>query len=350
MDRLTPFPNSHFKYLEKMAEFTMHITKPNNQIPQIGDNDSGRFLKLHPVYRRITVAEAKLRYANLIRYNDLPDHTDYWDEDHLDHRSLVAGINGLFQREDFTEFAGPGWIDTYLIKAMVGEIQLPSYCSAGRQVDAIQVRIGTTTDLIKMKAKKNSLPENSRKKMRIPIPEADVYESLQLFAYPDFGIFLFRSKRLYLTLRCGPIGQNGNGGHAHNDQLSLELTIDGRNWISDPGTYLYTPLPARRNEYRSVSAHYAPQLTGFEPGNLERGLFYLGNDTKGSCLYFRKDGFIGMHQGYGFPLFRSVMLLKNAIQITDYTTEITHLEDICQINSDQSPMTSFSPGYGLRHA
>jgi len=223
-DPLTLFPNGYFKSLEKMAEFTMHITKPNGQIHQIGDNDSGRFLKIHPVYRRISVAEAKSRYANLIRYNDLPDHADYWNEDHLDHRSLVAGINGLFQRQDFTTFAGPGWIDTYLIKDLAGKIPLPSYCSAGNRTDAAQVRIGKTIHSIKINSKKDSLHENSRKFIQIPITETNIYEDLQLFAYPDFGIYIFRSKRLYLALRCGSIGQNGNGGHAHNDQLTLELT------------------------------------------------------------------------------------------------------------------------------
>jgi hypothetical protein len=98
-DRLTPFPAWYIERLEKMAEFTMHITKPNDHIPQIGDNDSGRFLKLQPAYRQMTVAEAKEVYANLDGYADLPDEAIYWDEDHLDHHHLVAAIQGLFGRE-----------------------------------------------------------------------------------------------------------------------------------------------------------------------------------------------------------------------------------------------------------
>ena len=38
---------------------------------------------------------------------------------------------------------------------------------------------------------------------------------------------------------CLAVGQDGNGGHAHNDQLSIELNVDGEDWIADPGTYLY---------------------------------------------------------------------------------------------------------------
>ena len=348
-DPLTLFPDGYFKSLEKMAEFTMHITKPNLKIPQIGDNDSGRFLKIHPVYRNITVSDAKLRYANLIKYNDLPDHADYWDEDHLDHRSLVAGMNGLFQRKDFSEFTGPGWIDMYLIKNAVKEITLPSYCSIDGQTDATRVRLGSTKGTLKIKTKNYSLSGNLQKIIQVPIVETDVYKHLQLFAYPDFGLFIYRSKRLYLAIRSGSIGQNGNGGHAHNDQLSLELTIDGKDWIRDPGTYMYTPLPSRRNDYRSVTAHYTPQLRGFEPADLKKGLFCLGSDSHGKCLYFREDGFIGMHSGYGFPVFRIVVLLKNSIQIIDNTTGKSALKDIHLPGPDNPSIIPFSPGYGLRY-
>jgi hypothetical protein len=35
----SPFPAWYFLRLERMAEFSMHITKPDGHIPQIGDND-----------------------------------------------------------------------------------------------------------------------------------------------------------------------------------------------------------------------------------------------------------------------------------------------------------------------
>lgn len=41
----TPFPDAYQKKLRKMFEFSLHCIKPNGRIPQIGDNDNGRFLK-----------------------------------------------------------------------------------------------------------------------------------------------------------------------------------------------------------------------------------------------------------------------------------------------------------------
>ena len=348
--RLTSFPCWYFERLGKMAEFIIHITKPDGHIPQIGDNDNGRFFKFQPVYHQITVAEAKARYVNLDGYSDLPDEAVYWDEDHLDHRHLVAEINGLFEREDFARFSGGHRLETCLVRALVGDIRFPSYRQSGEETAAEVVRIGTEENLSRLNAKLNSLPEESKNILEIPAPGGDLRESLKLYAYPDFGLYLFRSKRLYLAVRCGPIGQNGNGGHAHNDQLSLELSIDGRDLISDSGTYLYTPLPARRNEYRSVAAHFAPQLSDRELGGLDHGLFSLDDEAKAACLYFGEKGFIGKHHGYGPPIYRIVRLLEDALHIIDYTEGNTPLKDIYRINSNRPARKPLSLGYGWRNA
>jgi hypothetical protein len=154
--------------------------------------------------------------------------------------------------------------------------------------------------------------------LEIPMPGDDLCERIKLYAYPDFGLYIYRSKRLYLSIRCGAIGQNGNGGHAHNDQLSIELNVDGVDWIADPGTYLYTPLPKRRNDYRSVKAHFAPQVEGIEPSRLDLGLFSLGGKTRARCLYFGKEGFVGIHQGYGKPVYRAVQVLEDRVHIMDH--------------------------------
>ena len=114
----------------------------------------------------------------------------------------------------------------------------------------------------------------------IILPDTDILKNLTVLSYPDFGLYVWRSDRFFLSMRCGHIGQNGNGGHAHNDQLAIELNIDGEDWIADPGTYLYTPSPKDRNVYRSVLAHSAPRKGGDEPASLNFGLFRLEDRAK----------------------------------------------------------------------
>ncbi len=150
--------------------------------------------------------------------------------------------------------------------------------------------------------------------MKIPVGALLAAPST-LYAYPDFGLYIFRSSHLYLAVRCGAIGYNG--AHAHNDQLSVELSIDGEDILVDPGTYLYTPLPERRNEYRSVRAHCAPQIAEGEPGRLDIDLFRLGDEARAECLYFGPEGFIGVHYGYGFPVYRVVTVEAERIVIED---------------------------------
>ena len=159
--------------------------------------------------------------------------------------------------------------------------------------DADRVRLGDSQTLAVFEDCLGRLAASSRREMTIPAPGRSLLERLRLVGYPDFGLFVARSPRLYAAIRCGPVGQLGRGGHDHNDQLSLELSVDGMDLISDPGTYLYTPLPERRNAYRSVRAHFAPQLVGPEPASLDDGLFQLGRGSQATCLYWGEHGFAG---------------------------------------------------------
>ncbi|MHA1598682.1 MAG: heparinase II/III domain-containing protein, partial [Alphaproteobacteria bacterium] len=95
------------------------------------------------------------------------------------------------------------------------------------------------------------------------------------------------------------------------------LNIDGEDWVSDPGSYLYTPSPERRDAYRSVHAHGAPKLGAGEPSRLDFGLFRLQDNAHARCLVFSENTFEGVHQGYGQPLYRRVEIAEGHIRIID---------------------------------
>lgn len=341
-DNTSPFSGWYFERIEKMAEFTLHITKPDGRIPQIGDNDSGCFLKFAPPFLWLTVSEARSRYANLANYYGLPDNAPYLVEDHLDHSQLVGVINALFNRGDFSAFSGDTFAARF-VSDLAGNSRIISYLATGQMPDAERIRTGTNESF------QNFKPAfASSSLIRIPVAGDSIRAALKLYAYPDFGLYIFKSSRLYLALHCGPVGQNGNGGHAHNDQLAIELSIDGENWISDPGTYLYTALPERRNEYRAVGAHFAPRLPGKEPARLDLNVFRLEETTHARCLYFGEMGFIGMHEGYGLPVWRAVSICENEIRVSDYYSHHTNLPERLEVSRDFLPEhPPVSPGYGI---
>jgi hypothetical protein len=74
-------------------------------------------------------------------------------------------------------------------------------------------------------------------------------------AFPESGIYVLRQRDDYMIVDCGPCGQNGNGGHAHNDTLSFELSSHGVNFIVDPGTFVYTASAELRNQFRGTAFH-----------------------------------------------------------------------------------------------
>ena len=122
----------------------------------------------------------------------------------------------------------------------------------------------------------------NRIERKFDFPELNLKEGLQKVEYPDFGLVIFRSNQLYLAVSLIPNGQGGNGGHAHNDVLSYELMIGGKNIVRDAGTYLYTAIPKKRNEYRRTDAHHLPKVVGeqnkFEVSRL--GLFRMKEEIQ----------------------------------------------------------------------
>lgn len=78
------------------------------------------------------------------------------------------------------------------------------------------------------------------------------------------GLYILRGGGSHIVVDCGDVGQSGNGGHAHNDTLSFEWSLDGVPVIVDPGTYAYTSDTKARTQMRGTSAHATPQIDNIE--------------------------------------------------------------------------------------
>ncbi len=85
--------------------------------------------------------------------------------------------------------------------------------------------------------------------------------------FPKGQILITNKWDWYMAIIAGSVGQDGNGGHAHNDTGSFELNYKGEDFIIDPGTYLYLANPKLRNEFRSINSHsvFAIQNQEFNP-------------------------------------------------------------------------------------
>lgn len=342
-NRTSPFPDRYWHRLERMAEFTIDITRPDGKVIQIGDNDSGRLLKIHPSYRVLTVAEARHRFDNLDSYYSLPDNADYLFEDHLDHRHLVAAVNGFFDREDFVQYT-KGWeFETQIVKSLTGggAIRQAGH-ESGRHAASGRFNITNSRTDVSSEVQSQRYCFSVRSNGNL----SRLRDGLQCCSYPDFGLYIYNNSRLYLAIRCGPTGLNGLGPHAHNDPLSIELWLDHEPIIVDPGTYLYTPLPDRRNQFRSVTAHFSPHFKDIEPGRLDRDIFFLEDEAKAECLNFEKGRFLGCYTTNIGKVYRNIQIGCRSIIIHDWTNSKNFFLKKLFVEN-----LSYSHGYGwITHA
>jgi hypothetical protein len=243
-----PFDQSDLRRLAGMGLFTQSLLRRDGSIPIIGDDDSGRFVRLG---------------RGVVPYADL-----------LSHEHLPAAVAALFTG------ASSGGCDTpesAWIREWVGQAALPRP------------------------------PE---------LPPADA----PFLAFPHFGLYVWNRGRFRVTLRCGPVGQNGNGGHAHSDQLAITLDLDGRAVVIDPGTGVYTPDPDTRNRFRSAAAHSTIVAPGREPNKWlpgRSGLFAMKDTSRAWMLRSSPDEAEAEHEGFGAKVRRHVRVSETAVEIHD---------------------------------
>ena len=84
------------------------------------------------------------------------------------------------------------------------------------------------------------------------LPAAEAPSATRTF--PSSGVYLMASDGLRLALDAGPMGA-GLCGHGHADSLSLTVAADGREWLTDPGTFTYTGSQPWRDLFRGTAAH-----------------------------------------------------------------------------------------------
>ena len=318
-----PWPPLGPRALGRLAaaiRFAADVTKPSGQAAQIGDTDSGRLFKLAPAF-------------------DLDGAAPL--ERDLDLGGLLAAGAGLFDPDR----PPPAWaaVETRIVAALAG----------GRR-PALERPAPPPHPLAGEPPPDRPAERVVRLRLRLPDPTA--LDGRLALAYPDFGLYLWRGPRLFLALRCGAVGRDGTGGHAHNDQLGVELEVDGVPWARDPGTGCYTPDLALRDRYRSVLAHFAPRDGAAEPGRLDLGPFRLEDHADARLASFDATAIVAWHRGFGRPVVRHLRVEGAELLVEDRlggdrvgpATRIeTHvIESPAALVALWGLDLPFSPGYG----
>ncbi|MFL5350646.1 MAG: alginate lyase family protein [Hyalangium sp.] len=122
-------------------------------------------------------------------------------------------------------------------------------------------------------------------------------------SFPAGGFHILRGAEAVITVSAGRQGQQGVGGHSHNDKLSFELHLRGQPLIVDPGTGTYTRDATVRNAFRGTAAHNTLELDGAEQvAFAPTRLFALPEDARARVEVFQTgpelDRLSVRHDGY----------------------------------------------------
>ena len=165
------------------------------------------------------------------------------------------------------------------------------------------------------------------------------------YGYKQFGLFIWRNEKEFLSIRCGPIGQNGYGGHAHYDQLSIEC-FTNNSWIArDPGTGTYTNDIETRNNFRSLNYHWGPKPNIAFPKEDEFDCFKLKYMSDGEVLQFDKNNFLGFADFNGKRIYRKITFNNGEVSIEDFSNEVELEEYISWGEQNNGTKVKFSDGY-----
>jgi hypothetical protein len=289
--------------LAGIGNYVRASARPDGSAVPIGDLDSGRFMKISSVFVPMSKAEAVATYDGLDNFVDrIPER--WWDEQLNRHGHLSDACDALLGSREAMNCP-----ETFMLRTLCGGRTL-----TGSAQRAPKTMYGGDWETLLAGVRNNA--RHPARRYSIPL---DLGRHPELHAYEKFGLYIVRDGNRMITVRCGPNGQEGNGGHAHNDQLSLTCFKDGVAIIEDPGTAIYHALPSQRNAYRSVSAHFAPRPARGEPASLDVDPFRLPAGGEGVCHWFGPEGFIGSHRGFGYAVTRVVVWIEGHLAVEDYS-------------------------------
>lgn len=309
-------PEDVYLRLHGMARLVEELTRPDGTVTQIGDNDSGRFMKLSATY--------DFEGLGSLPYERFLDHTHVIE--------LLSALLKIEGRECFS-------IESMMLRQVAGALPRPLLSK--------QKTSPAQSDWKKFSQFYDSVPAECRQRYVFRMPYAYTGQVIAT-GFREFGVFTWKTAGLYLLFRCGPSVRYGQGSHLHHDQLAVELVIDGVNRASDPGSFLYTPLPEFRNAYRGLKAHFTPWPLAEKliPG--DQGLFVFPDNYRAECLHFSNEAMVGRHWGFGQATYRLISFEGNNLVIRDFSESVALQR--CPVSGEPFCFVGlpFSDGYGRR--
>jgi len=145
-------------------------------------------------------------------------------------------------------------------------------------------------------AAEREFAELDTEKTRLPLRQA----------FPEGGYFVIgcgfdSPQEVRLVADAGPLGYRRSAAHGHADALSFTLSVGGREFLVDPGTYAWRTHTAWRRYFRGTAAHNTVRVDGLDQSEPRCRFAWQSKARAGCSLWLsspEKDSFEGWHDGY----------------------------------------------------
>lgn len=124
--------------------------------------------------------------------------------------------------------------------------------------------------------------------------------------FPDGGYYVIGSDfdtdaEVHVVADAGPLGYRSIAAHGHADALAFTLSLGGREFLIDPGTYAYHTEPEWRDYFRGTRAHNTIGVDGADQ-SVKGGNFLWLEHARARCVQWEESDdairFVGEHDGY----------------------------------------------------
>lgn len=261
--------------------------RDNAEIVQIGDNDSGRLLKLTPV---IDTGDACMK------------------ENVLDHNTLLSAMYGIFQEKAFLESAQKYPLESSFVEALSG--------GTHKNPNVYDSHFEKSEDI-------GNIGENysySKETVLFRDNGSNLLEGLEIYYFEKFGLIVLKGSRLFVSMVIDTAKNAMYPGHTHNDKLSVEIMVDGKYITRDTGTYVYTAASQIRDQFRSVKAHNTICIEGREQNPFE-GVWGMKKQAKVKLLHCTRNRVAAKAKYGDIECLRDLWLTENTLIVKDYANK-----------------------------
>ncbi|MBU1933605.1 MAG: glycosyltransferase [Candidatus Omnitrophica bacterium] len=158
---------------------------------------------------------------------------------------------------------------------------------------------------------------------------ADIDLELDSRFFEKGGYAVLRKKSKVFIMDCGELGYSSIAAHGHADLFSVTLSVDGVEFLIDPGTYLYHAGNRWRDYFRGTTAHNTVSVNNKNQSEIT-GPFMWGRRVMPEIQKWMSSG----ETDYISASYANCAVMHKRSVLFDKISEIWSVEDVLRVKGE----------------